>query len=142
MRLKLGILRLRTDRNSCLEQADDEAGRVKGEEDQDQRHHGAGQLELLCPPAIGSVELLGLGDLGVDLHKGPRLRPRNVTSIYIFCLRLSQWRDPLKKITKFQKLTQIFKKIKKIPKYKKKFKTWWVVLDEGDGWLGVAGGGW
>ena len=67
MLLKLGILRLRRGGYSCLEQADDEAGRVEGEEDQDQRHHGAGQLELLSPPAVGSVELLGLRDLCVDL---------------------------------------------------------------------------
>ena len=68
MLLKLGILRLRRGGNSCLEQADDEAGRVEGEEDQDQRHHGAGQLELLPSPTVGPVESLGFRYLGVNLQ--------------------------------------------------------------------------
>ena len=52
-----------------LHESEYETGGIEDEEDQNQRHHGAGQLELLPPPTVGPVEPLGLGYLGVNLHR-------------------------------------------------------------------------
>ena len=51
-----------------LDKSQNETWSVEDEEDQDQRHHGPGQDELLAPLAAWSVELLCFSHLSVNLQ--------------------------------------------------------------------------